>query len=111
MLEVQPPRAVNRPLVFSFLLIGQFWTTLGTPVWSDGHDVCCSVRKPDSGTRKCHLHHVSGKVAGRMQHILVCGGYVTGSCIVVGPKVSGGAPASSSLEQKREVDSSFVVDD
>jgi len=68
----------------------------------DRHDVRCTIREPDAGSRVGHLHHVAGEVARRVVHPLMGGGDVAARRVVIRSEVRGDAAAPSPVEEERE---------
>ena len=53
----------------------------------DRHDVGRAVRQPDAGLRERDLHHVLGKIARRVAHVLPRRGDAAERRVVVGAEV------------------------
>src|ERR1044072_3679764 len=100
---VQLPRAMDHLAILSDLVLRQRRTTFDKTMRRDRHDVCRTVRKPDTRTGKRNLHHVLRKVARRMKHGLVRGGDVATGSVVVSTEVSRDTTPFSSTKQQRQI--------
>src|SRR5688572_6494760 len=67
MVVVQFPRAVNSRVVFPDLLRCQ----LVAAMRCDRHDIRGTVREPNAGTSERNLHEAPGKIARRVEHVLI----------------------------------------
>ena len=85
-MEVQLPGVANGIPVFLLLLRCEVAFVRG-----DGQDVGGAVGDPDAGTGQSYLHNRTSKVAGVVQHILILGGDLTVSGVVVSAEVGASA--------------------
>src|SRR5882724_7064988 len=98
MLVVEPPGAVDCVTIFAALGAREPLALLH-PMWRRRQNVGCAVGNPDSGAGKRDLHHVFGKIAGRVEHCLVRGRDAAACRVIVSTEMSGDATARGRVEQ------------
>src|SRR4051794_16477483 len=92
----ETPGPVNACPIFVVLFFAR-WIAMKR----DRHNVCRSIRKPDSCSRKRDFHHVAGEITGGVIHDLLIGCNIERSCVVVSSKMSGRTAARSSFDKCR----------
>src|SRR5262245_20267872 len=89
MIIMKFPGSLHHGAVFLDLFLRQWWSTFDKTIGRHRHDVCCSIRKPDSGASEGNLHHVLGEVARRVEHMLMGRSNVTAGGVVVSTEMCG----------------------
>src|SRR4030095_488907 len=93
------------------LLLTQRWPTFNKPMRRNGHDVGCTVRKPNTGSGKGDLHHVFSEITGGMHHVLMCGRDVTTRSVIIRSKVCSDTTPTCGGQQPWQIDLTCVVND
>src|SRR4030095_1519553 len=97
------PRSMDHRAILFNLLGGQWSTTFDKAMRGHRHDVGRTIRQPDPGPGKRHLHHVLGKVAGIVEHVLMSRCDIATGRVVVSAKVRGDTTSFTYAQQKRNI--------
>src|SRR5467141_816570 len=107
---MEPPGAVDCVTIFAALGAREPLALLHA-MRRRRQNVGCAIRNPDSGAGKRDLHHVFGKIAGRVGHRLVRGRDAAACRVIVSTEMSGDATARGRVEQSGQTRFASPVED
>src|SRR3954470_11491972 len=96
--ERHSPRLMNRFPVFA-LSIRTELLPLSWAMRPHRQNVCRAIRKLNAGSGKRYQHHLPGKVAGRMSHLLIRGRDAARRGVIIDTEVHATAAAVGRIDE------------